>query len=189
MLRVAGLDEAGMGPLAGPIVAAAVVFPPETGILGVDDSKRLTAQQREELAEEIRARAACCALAVVDHREIDRINIYQAGLEAMRRALDGLAEPPQRVLVDGRQVPGLACPQERIVRGDATCHVIAAASILAKTERDRLMLSYDEQFPGYGFGSHKGYATSAHRDAIRLLGPCAIHRRSFMLLPHPRLFE
>jgi len=187
--RVAGVDEAGVGPLAGPVVAAAVVFPPGVGIVGVDDSKRLAAEQRLELACEIRAAAAAWAVVAVDPAEIDRINIYQAGLEAMRRALRSLPFAPERVLVDGRGIPGLELPQEAIVGGDRTCHAIAAASILAKTERDRLMKGYDSEFPGYGFADHKGYATRDHRDAIRRLGPCPIHRRSFTLLPPPRLFD
>jgi ribonuclease HII len=150
-LRVAGVDEAGVGPLAGPVVAAAVVFPPGAGIRGVDDSKKLPPQRRLELAEEIRCAARFFALGVVEPAEIDRINIYWAALEAMRRAV--------------------------------TCHAIAAASILAKTHRDALMVAYDVEFPGYGFALHKGYATAAHRAALRELGPCPIHRRSFVLSP------
>ena len=187
--RVAGVDEAGMGPLAGPVVAAAVVFPEEVGLRGVDDSKRLTDAARERLAAEIRAGASSFAVVAVEPEEIDRLNIYQAGLEAMRRALAGLDEPAEHVLVDGRLIPGLALPQERIVRGDATCHAIAAASILAKTERDALMRGYDAAYPGYGFADHKGYPTTLHRQAIKKLGPCPIHRRSFTLLPQPRLFD
>jgi ribonuclease HII len=189
LVRVAGVDEAGVGPLAGPIVAAAVVFRPGEGILGVDDSKKLTPEQRAGLADEIRSTAEAFAIARVDPLEIDRINIYQAGLEAMRRALAGLPAPPEHVLVDGRGIPALQWPQERIVGGDARCHAIAAASILAKTERDAIMRDYDGEYPGYGFAEHKGYPTAEHRAAIRKLGPCGIHRRSFTLLPHPRLFE
>ncbi len=187
--RVAGVDEAGVGPLAGPVVAAAVVFPPGVGILGVDDSKRLGAEQRAALALEIREVASAWTVAVVDPPEIDRLNIYRAGLEAMRRALSALPWPPQHVLVDGRGIPGLEIDQDAIVGGDRTCHAIAAASILAKTERDLLMQRYDSEFPGYGFAEHKGYPTPEHRDAIRRLGPCTIHRRSFTLLPPPRLFD
>lgn len=185
--RVAGVDEAGMGPLAGPVVAAAVVFPEEVGLRGVDDSKKLTEAARLRLAETIKQRARAWAVVAVEPAEIDRLNIYQAGLEAMRRALAGVAA--EHVLVDGRQIPGLELPQERIVRGDATCHAIAAASILAKTERDALMRDYDAAFPGYGFSDHKGYPTASHRAAIKKLGPCPIHRRSFTLLPQPRLFD
>jgi ribonuclease HII len=187
--RVAGVDEAGVGPLAGPVVAAAVVFPPGEGLRGVDDSKRLDPGARDELAGRIRESASWWAVGRVDPLEIDRINVYQASLEAMRRALQGLAEPPDYVLLDGRGAIGIEIPHEVIVGGDAACHAIAAASILAKTARDALMVGYDEQYPGYGFASHKGYPTEAHRDAIRRLGPCAIHRRSFTLLPQPTLWE
>ncbi len=187
--RIAGVDEAGMGPLAGPVVAAAVIFPPGAGLRGVHDSKRLTAVQRLRLATEIRESALGYAVMRVDVPEIDSLNIYRAGLEAMRRAVEGLGLPPQYVLVDGRRIPGLNVNQELVVGGDAKCHAIAAASILAKTSRDELMQSYDAQYPGYDFASHKGYATSAHRAAIRRLGPSPIHRRSFTLLPHPRLWD
>jgi ribonuclease HII len=128
-------------------------------------------------------------VARVDPLEIDRVNIYQAGLLAMRRAVEGLAPPPERLLVDGRRIPDLELPQERWIKGDAKCHAIAAASILAKTERDAMMEEFDARYPGYGFASHKGYATRSHRDAIRRLGPSPIHRRSFTLLPPPGLFD
>ncbi len=187
--RIAGVDEAGMGPLAGPVVAAAVIFPPGAGLRGVHDSKRLTAVQRRRLAGEIRASALAYAVMRVDVSEIDSLNIYHAGLEAMRRAVEGLGLPPEYVLVDGRRIPGLHADQEVVIGGDAKCHAIAAASILAKTSRDELMESYDARYPGYDFASHKGYATSAHRAAIRRLGPSPIHRRSFTLLPHPRLWD
>ena len=187
--RVAGVDEAGMGPLAGPVVAAAVIFEPGEGLRGVYDSKQITEQQRERLAEEIRERSAAWSVVRVDVDEIDSLNIYRAGLEAMRRAVAGLQVEPEHVLVDARQIPGVDVPQDVIVKGDTKCHAIAAASILAKTERDALMARFDEEFPGYDFAAHKGYATEAHRDAIRKLGPSPIHRRSFTLLPHPRLFD
>jgi len=187
--RVAGVDEVGVGPLAGPVVAAAVIFPPGLGLRGVDDSKTLTAEQRTELAVAIRDKAIAVAVAVVDHDEIDRVNIFRAALAAMARALDALAVQPQHVLVDARRIPGCDLPQEAIIKGDSLCHAIAAASIIAKTARDALMHRYDEQFPGYGFAEHKGYSTDGHRDAIRKLGPCAIHRRSFTLLPPPKLWE
>jgi ribonuclease HII len=187
--RVAGVDEAGIGPLAGPVVAAAVVFPPGLGLEGVNDSKRLTPARRRSLAEGIRLGAASYCVARVDPLEIDRVNIYQAGLLAMRRAVEGLAPPPERLLVDGRRIPDLELPQERWIKGDAKCHAIAAASILAKTERDAMMEEFDARYPGYGFASHKGYATRSHRDAIRRLGPSPIHRRSFTLLPPPGLFD
>jgi ribonuclease HII len=187
--RVAGVDEAGMGPLAGPVVAAAVIFPPGEGLRGVHDSKRLTARQRGTLAEEIRATALACSVLAIDVEEIDSLNIYRAGLEAMRRAVHGLDLAPDYVLVDARRIPGVETTQDVIVKGDAKCHAIAAASILAKTTRDALMERYDVEYPGYDFSSHKGYATDSHREAIRRLGPSPIHRRSFTLLPHPRLFD
>lgn len=188
--RVAGVDEAGVGPLAGPIVAAAVVFPRGRGLNGVDDSKKLPAARRDDLAIEIRAAALAWSVAPVDPREIDQLNIYQAGLLAMHRAVTALSPAPDRVLVDGRgTIPDLMMEQEYVIGGDAICHAIAAASILAKSERDRLMRDYDAAYPGYGFAAHKGYPTAEHRDAIRRLGPSPIHRRSFTLLPHPRLFD
>ena len=187
--RVAGVDEAGVGPLAGPVVAAAVVFAPGTGILGVNDSKKLAPHRREALALAIREAALAVAVAIVEPEEIDRLNIYQATLVAMGRALEALPIKPGHVLVDARRIPGCDLPQEAIVKGDAKCHAIAAASIIAKTTRDALMAGYDERFPGYGFALHKGYGTETHRDAIRRLGPCPIHRRSFTLLPLPGLFD
>ena len=187
--RIAGVDEAGVGPLAGPVVAAAVIFPRDFGIPGVDDSKKLTPERRATLAAAIRESALVFSVALVAADEIDRINVYQATLQAMALALDGLAVKPQHVLVDARRIPECDLPQEAIIKGDAHCHAIAAASILAKTARDDLMKRYDEEFPGYGFADHKGYPTEAHRDAIRRLGPCAIHRKSFTLLPSARLWS
>ncbi len=187
--RIAGVDEAGVGPLAGPVVAAAVIFPPGFGLPGVDDSKKLTPEKRVSLAAAIRENALAFSVALVEPEEIDRINVYQATLAAMGRAVDGLAIRPQHVLVDARRIPGCDLPQEAIIRGDAQCHAIAAASILAKTARDDMMKMYDRTFPGYGFADHKGYPTEAHRDAIRRLGPCAIHRLSFTLLPAARLWS
>jgi ribonuclease HII len=187
--RIAGVDEAGMGPLAGPVVAAAVIFPAGTGLRDVYDSKQLTAARRTELAREIRDSALSCAVVEIDPREIDSLNIYRAGLEAMRRAVERLDPGPDYVLVDARKIPRVAIPQEAVIKGDAKCHAIAAASILAKTRRDERMARYDEEYPGYDFASHKGYATAGHREAIRRLGPSPIHRRSFTLLPHPRLFD
>jgi ribonuclease HII len=178
-----------MGPLAGPVVAAAVVFPPGLGLSGVDDSKRLTAAQRERLALDIRGVALAFAVAEVAPAEIDALNVYRAGLEAMRRAVLRLEPSPDLVLVDARQIPGLAVPQETLVKGDARCHAIAAASILAKTRRDALMVELDARYPGYGFAEHKGYATAVHRAALKRLGPTPIHRRSFQLLPQPTLWD
>ncbi len=186
--RVAGVDEAGVGPLAGPVVAAAVIFPPGCGLPGVDDSKKLTPERRAALAAAIRESALAFAVALVEPEEIDRINVYQATLAAMGRAVEALSLRPHHVLVDARRIPGCDLPQEAIIKGDARCHAIAAASILAKTTRDALMRGYDDEFPGYGFADHKGYPTESHRDAIRRLGPCAIHRMSFTLLPSPGLW-
>ena len=187
--RIAGVDEAGVGPLAGPVVAAAVIFRPDFGLPGVDDSKKLTPDRRATLAAAIRESALAFSVALVEPEETDRINVYQATLAAMGRAVDGLSIKPQHVLVDARRIPGCDLPQEAIIRGDAHCHAIAAASILAKTTRDALMRRYDDEFPGYGFADHKGYPTEAHRDAIRRLGPCAIHRLSFTLLPSAKLWS
>ena len=187
--RVAGVDEVGVGPLAGPVVAAAVVFEPGCRIRGIDDSKKLSAARREALADEIRQRAASWSVVRVEPEEIDRINVLQASLSAMRRAVLQLDPPPQRVLVDGRAIPALSIPQETWIKGDARCFAIAAASILAKTSRDAMMIDYDDEYPGYGFASHKGYPTVAHRTAIRRLGPSPIHRRSFTLLPRKSLFD
>ena len=189
MTRVAGVDEVGVGPLAGPVVAAAVIFEPGSKILGVDDSKKLSPERRGALAVEIRRLAAAWAVVRVEPEEIDRINVLQASLTAMRRAVLELDPLPEHVLVDGRTIPQLAIPQETWIKGDARCFAIAAASILAKTSRDAVMVGYDDEFPGYGFSSHKGYPTAAHREAIRRLGPSSIHRRSFTLLPRKSLFD
>jgi len=185
---VAGVDEAGTGPLAGPVVAAAVVFPAGVGIRGVNDSKQLEPARRADLAEAIRSQALTWAVARVEPCEIDRLNIYHAALEAMRRAVAALGVRPEHVLVDARTIPGIDAPQERWIRGDARCHAIAAASILAKTARDAWMEEYDRAYPGYGFAEHKGYPTAAHRAAVLRLGPSPIHRRSFAL-PQRGLFD
>jgi ribonuclease HII len=177
--RVAGVDEAGLGPLAGPVVAAAVIMPPGRGIPGVDDSKKLTARQRTTLEVKIRGDAVAVGIGLTEVEEIARINIYQAGLLAMRRALDGLVVAPEMVLLDARRLPDLPWPQEALIRGDAQIHCVACASIVAKVLRDRLMEEYDRLYPGYGFARHKGYATAAHRRAIVERGPCPIHRRGF----------
>jgi ribonuclease HII len=177
--RIAGVDEVGIGPLAGPVVAAAVVFPPGTGIEGIDDSKALNEETRERLDKEIREKASVFAIGVVEVEEIDRINIYHAGIRAMQLALASLAVPPQHILVDSRTVPGFTQPQNSFDKGDGINFSIASASIVAKVFRDRLMVELDSRYPGYGFASHKGYATPEHQHAIRELGPCLIHRRSF----------
>jgi ribonuclease HII len=177
--RLAGVDEAGRGPLAGPVVAAAVVLPPGTRIAGVDDSKRLLAQERERLFEIIRARAVGVGVAIVDHLTIDRINILQATRLAMGQALASLAMEPELVLTDFVEVPGLRCPQRNLVDGDRRSASIAAASIIAKVTRDRIMEAADREFPLYGFARHKGYATPEHRDALERHGPCSLHRQTF----------
>jgi len=179
IVHIAGVDEVGMGPLAGPVVAAAVIFPPNTEIAGIDDSKALDCETRVRLDEQIRARARAIGIGVVPVEEIDRINIYHAGIRAMQTALSNLAITPQHILVDSRTIPGISQPQNSFDKGDGINFSIAAASIVAKVYRDRLMTKLDPLFPGYGFASHKGYATPEHQEAIRMLGPCAIHRRSF----------
>jgi len=176
---IAGVDEVGVGPLAGPVLAAAVMFPPDTTIRGVDDSKRLDPHVRTALAEEIRAKASGIGIGMASVQEIDDVNIYHAALLAMRRAVDALPRRPQHVLVDARTVPGLEVPQNTFNKGDGLNFSIAAASIIAKTERDRMMEALDADYPGYGFASHKGYGTTEHRDALLKLGPSAIHRMSF----------
>jgi ribonuclease HII len=176
---VAGVDEAGVGPMAGPVVAAAVVFSPETFIKGVHDSKQLTHEQREELFIPIRERAIAVGIGTASVLEIDRLNIYWATMQASKRALAALGLEPRHVLVDGRLIPGLELPQTRIVGGDRKSFCIAAASIIAKVTRDRMMVAYDEQYPGYGFAQHKGYCTNDHMEQLRELGPSPIHRRSF----------
>jgi len=179
ILHVAGVDEAGIGPLAGPVVAAAVVFSAETRILGIDDSKRLTEGKRSALGLEIQRNAVSVSVGISQVEEIDRLNVYQAGLLAMRRAVDGLSVEPGQVLVDGRVIPGLLKPQERLVKGDQRSFTIAAASIIAKTRRDEIMRALDIEYPGYGFATHKGYPTEGHRRALQRMGPAAAHRRSF----------
>ncbi len=175
----AGVDEAGRGPLAGPVVAAAVMLDPRQPVQGLADCKTLSPRKRERLCDEIRAKALCCSVAWASVEEIDALNILCASLLAMRRAVQGLRLIPAQVLVDGNQVPELTLPVRAIVRGDALVPAIAAASILAKVERDRWCREQDAQFPHYGFGTHKGYPTAAHLAALRRHGPCVLHRRSF----------
>lgn len=176
---VAGVDEAGMSPLAGPVSAAAVILKPGTRIIGIDDSKKLDPSAREALAEEIKEKAAAWCVAFVDVEEIDTINIYWAGLLAMRRAVEGLQSLPQHLLIDAKRLKEVAIPQQSIIRGDAKSMSIAAASILAKVSRDALMRSLEKIHPGYGFADHKGYPVRAHYEALSRLGACAAHRRSF----------
>jgi len=183
---IAGVDEAGCGPLAGPVVAAAVMFPPETDIAGIDDSKKLDAPTRDALAIKIREQASGIGVGTVTVEEIDRLNIYHAALLAMRRAVEALPRRPQHVLVDARTVPGVDIPQNKFDKGDGINFTIAAASIIAKTERDRMMDALDREYPGYGFAGHKGYATAEHRAALARLGPSAIHRQSFPVIHEMR---
>lgn len=177
--RVAGVDEVGVGPLAGPVIAAAVILPVRCVIEGVRDSKKLTARRRELLAREIRRHAVGVGIGAADIAEINRLNIYHAALLAMRRAIEALAEPPDYVLCDARTIPGIGCPQKAIIRGDCLSHSIAAASIIAKVHRDALMMAYDPVYPDYGFARHKGYPTAEHRQALARCGPCPLHRADF----------
>ena len=176
---IAGVDEAGRGPLAGPVVAAAVILHDLTPINGLADSKAISALRRERLFDEIRAKALCCCIAEASAAEIDELNILQATLLAMRRAVEGLRLKPAKVLVDGNRIPVLKIPAEAIVKGDAKVKAISAASILAKVHRDRLCLDLHAQHPQYGFDGHKGYPTPEHLAALRTHGACPQHRRSF----------
>lgn len=185
--RIAGVDEVGVGPLAGPVVAAAVIVPPSMRVRGVDDSKTLRPALREELAERIRAEATAVSLGVVEVDEIDRINIHQATLEAMRRAVEGLAVAPEHVIVDARTIPGITLPQTAIVKGDSRSYAVAAASIVAKVARDRMMRVLHDSHPEYGFAEHAGYGTPAHLAALAQHGPCPAHRRSFAPVRQMRL--
>ncbi len=176
---VAGCDEVGMAPLAGPVIAAAVILRPGARIRGVNDSKQLTPEERDALEPEIRAQCVAFGIGRAEVQEIDSINIYHAGLLALRRAVLALDPQPQHLLVDARRLQGLAMPQQPIIKGDAKSITIGAASIVAKVHRDRLMSQLDGEFPGYGFAAHKGYPTPEHLDALDRLGACALHRRSF----------
>lgn len=178
-LFICGVDEAGRGPLAGPVSAAAVILDPDRPIAGLDDSKKLSGRQRERLAITIREHALAWSVAYADVGEIDQLNILQATLLAMRRAVLSLSIRPQQVLVDGLYCPATGIPSQAIVKGDSTIPAISAASILAKTARDALMLELHEQYPLYGFADHKGYPTAAHLVALRRHGVSAVHRKSF----------
>jgi ribonuclease HII len=177
---IAGVDEAGRGPLAGPVVAAAVVIAPDRRIRGMADSKLLAPDRREELFALIQERAVAVGVGIVDHLTIDRINILEATRVAMVQALAGLAVVPELVITDFVALRALACPQRNLVDGDARCASVAAASIVAKVTRDRLMRALDAEFPAYGFARHKGYATPEHLAAIDRHGLCPLHRRSFV---------
>lgn len=177
---ICGVDEAGRGPLAGPVCAAAVILPRGLDIAGLDDSKKLSDRRRRELYDVITGAAAAYAIALVDQERIDEINILQATFRAMEEAVAKLSPQPDLALVDGNREPVLSMPCETIVGGDGKCASIAAASILAKVTRDRLMEELDRQYPEYGFAVHKGYGTRRHYEALRQYGPCPIHRQSFL---------
>lgn len=176
---VAGVDEAGVGPLAGPVVAAAVIFRPGAAIRGIDDSKKLTSAKREALAREILQRATSTGIGIASPEEIDSMNIYAAGLLAMRRAVESLSPAANHLLVDARTIPGISLPQTPIIKGDQRSYSIAAASIIAKTTRDDILRRLDLTYPGYGFAQHKGYPTPSHQAAIRQLGLTPCHRKTF----------
>lgn len=176
---LAGVDEAGRGPLAGPVVAAAVILDDQQPIAGLADSKKLTARKREALFDEIRAKALCCCIAEASVEEIDTLNILQATMLAMRRAVEGLRLKPAMVQVDGNRIPVLSVPAQAIVKGDDKVAAISAASILAKVHRDRLCVQLHEAYPQYGFDVHKGYPTAAHLEALQVHGATLAHRRSF----------
>jgi ribonuclease HII len=176
---IAGVDEVGIGPLAGPVVAAAVVFPPGTELAGIDDSKRLDLEQRLKMEAVIRRSAAAVGIGLAEVGEIDRLNIYHAALLAMRRAVEALPVKPDHLLIDARVIPDVSIPQNSFFKGDGINFSIAAASIIAKTHRDRLMEELETKYPGYGFAQHRGYGTAEHQNAIRQLGPCPVHRMSF----------
>jgi ribonuclease HII len=176
---MAGVDEVGRGPLAGPVVAAAVILPEKGTIRGLNDSKLLQPEERERLDREIRRRAVCCCVAEASVEEIDRFNILRAALLAMRRAVEGLSQQPCIVLVDGNQRPELAMPVRTVIGGDARVRAISAASIIAKVHRDRLLTALHDEHPQYGFDGHKGYSTPEHLAALREHGACKHHRRSF----------
>ena len=176
---VAGVDEVGRGPLAGPVVAAAVILDPERPIEGLADSKKLSEKRREALAEVIKEQALSWALGRAEVEEIDRLNILQASLLAMQRAVAGLQPAAEFALVDGNRCPDLACPAEAVIKGDDRVPVISAASVIAKVARDREMVALEQTFPGYGMAQHKGYPTKAHLESLQRLGVATIHRRTF----------
>lgn len=189
MERIAGVDEVGVGPLAGPLVAAAVILPREVPLRGINDSKRLAAPARVRLAQAIRECAIAVGVGVVSVEEVDQLNVYHASLEAMRRAVLALTAVPEQVLVDARRIPGIDYPQMSIVKGDARSYSIAAASIIAKVTRDAFMQELDTQYPDYGFRRHMGYGTREHLIALERHGPSPVHRRSFLPVRQLRLFR
>ncbi len=177
---ICGIDEVGRGPLAGPVVAGAVILPKENNILYLNDSKKLTPKRREALYDEIMEKALSTGIGISDHKRIDEINILNATYEAMRMAVDNLSVRPDMLLIDAVTLPDEPIPQESIVKGDAKSVSIAAASIIAKVTRDRMMQEYDQTYPGYDFASNKGYGTKSHIKALKELGPCPIHRATFI---------
>ncbi len=177
---IAGVDEVGRGPLAGPVVAAAVILPPDFAVLGVNDSKKLSEKRREELYDVILGEAVDWSIGMRDPEVIDRINILEATKEAMAEAVAGLRKRPDHVLIDALTLPSLEIPQTGVVKGDANCLCIAAASIVAKVTRDRMMAEYHKMYPAYGFDRNKGYGTKAHYEGIEKEGICPIHRKSFL---------
>ena len=177
--HIAGIDEAGRGPLAGPVTAAAVILPVDCVIQGVTDSKQLTPKQRDRLYDEIQRTSIAVKVSHISNTVIDKVNILQATLQAMQDAVEQIVPPPDYVLVDGTQLPRISTPAQAIPKGDSLSQSIAAASIIAKVTRDRLMVEFDEIYPRYGFRQHKGYGTAQHLQAIAQHGPCPIHRRSF----------
>ena len=178
-LRIAGCDEVGRGPMFGPVVAAAVILAPKCRIDGLDDSKKVPEKKRNELDIQIREQAVAWAIAAIDVETIDRINIRNASLLAMRTAVSQLALSPDYLLIDGCDTIDWPCPQQSVIHGDATSFSIAAASILAKVYRDRLLVELDSQYPGYGLASHKGYCSALHREALARLGPTPLHRKNW----------
>ena len=187
LTHIAGVDEVGVGPMAGPLVAAAVILPRECEVRGIDDSKKLTPARREKLRAEIEACAVAVGVGIVEVRDVERLNTYWAAIEAMRRALAALPVAPEQVLVDARRIPGLSMPQEALVKGDARSYSIAAASIVAKVVRDAMMTELDARYPAYGFANHMGYCTADHLAALERHGPCPAHRRSFLPVAQARL--
>lgn len=177
---ICGVDEAGRGPLAGPVYAAAVILEPDTIVKGINDSKKLTEKRREELFEEICSKAVAYSIYSVDEKRIDEINILNATYEAMNGAVSGLDIEPDFALIDGNRISGMTIPCETVVKGDTKSASIAAASILAKVSRDRFICEIAEKYPQYGFQQHKGYGTKAHNEAILQYGPCPIHRKTFL---------
>lgn len=180
ILRIAGVDEVGRGPLAGPVVAAAVILPEDFSLLGVDDSKKLSEKKREQLFEEIKENAICYSIGMIDNQRIDEINILEATKEAMTQAIGQLKEKPEHILIDALTLKNVEIPQTGIIKGDSLSISIAAASILAKVTRDRMMVEYEKEYPYYAFARNKGYGTKAHYEGLDLHGECPLHRQTFL---------